>query len=109
MSVLTFSSFTLNGVDAQKFLQGQVTLNAEKLAEGTTRYTGICNLKGRIQFGFWLKKNTSESFDIITTTDLAEELSKHIKKFGAFSKMKLEDTGVVYPSIEGNHTVFTTA
>lgn len=109
MSVLTFSSFTLNGVDAQKFLQGQVTLNAEKLAEGTTRYTGICNLKGRIQFGFWLKKNTAESFDIITTTDLAEELFKHIKKFGAFSKMKLEDTGVVYPSIEGNHTVFATA
>lgn len=107
MSALAFHSFTLNGVDAQKFLQGQVTLNAEKLAEGTTRYTGICNLKGRLQFGLWLKKINAESFEIITTADQAEELSKHIKKFGAFSKMKLEDTGVAYPSIEGDHTVFS--
>ena len=33
MSNLAFSSFTLNGVDAQKFLQGQVTLNVAALAE----------------------------------------------------------------------------
>lgn len=108
MTVLAFSSFTLNGVDAQKFLQGQVTLNAEKLGENTTRYTGICNLKGRLQFGLWLKKNNAESFDIITTADQAEELAKHIKKFGAFSKMKLEEVGSVYPTIVGEHTEFGT-
>lgn len=109
MSALTFSSFTLNGIDAQKFLQGQVTLNVEKLAEGTTRYTGICSLKGRIQFGFWLKKNTAESFEIISPANAAEALSKHIKKYGAFAKMKLEEAGVVYPSIEADHTIFGTA
>jgi tRNA-modifying protein YgfZ len=108
MSEITFSSFTLNGVDAQKFLQGQVTLNVEKLAEGETRYTGICNLKGRLQFGLWLKKINSESFEIVTTADQAEELAKHIRKFGAFSKMKLEDTGVVYPTIHNAYTVFST-
>ena len=107
MSALAFSSFTLNGVDAQKFLQGQVTLNAEKLGENTTRYTGICNLKGRLQFGLWLKKINAESFEIITTADQAEELAKHIKKFGAFSKMKLEEVGTVYPSISGEHTEFS--
>ena len=32
MNNLAFSAFTLNGVDAQKFLQGQVTLNVEALA-----------------------------------------------------------------------------
>lgn len=51
-----FTLFTLNGVDAQKFLQGQVTLNTEALAENQTRYTAICSLKGRILFGLWLKK-----------------------------------------------------
>ncbi len=60
MSLPAFSSFTLTGVDAQKFLQGQVTLNVEKLTEGTTRYTGICSLKGRIQYGFWLKKKLAQ-------------------------------------------------
>ncbi len=67
MSHLAFSSFTLNGVDAQKFLQGQVTLNVTALAENLTRYTAICSLKGRIQFGLWLKKLNPESFEIVTT------------------------------------------
>lgn len=102
-----FTSFTLNGVDAQKFLQGQVTLNTEALAENLTRYTAICSLKGRIQFGLWLKKINPESFEIVTTQDQAEEFSKHIKKFGAFSKMKLEQVGPVFPTLNGDTTDFS--
>ena len=103
-----FTLFTLNGVDAQKFLQGQVTLNTEALAENLTRYTAICSLKGRIQFGLWLKKINPESFEIVTTQDQAEEFSKHIKKFGAFSKMKLEQVGQVFPILNGDTTDFST-
>jgi tRNA-modifying protein YgfZ len=108
MSDLAFSSFTLNGVDAQKFLQGQVTLHVERLEENTTRYTTICNLKGRILFGLWLTKINSESFEIVAVADQAEDLAKHIKKFGAFSKMKLEEVGTVYPTADGIQTTFTT-
>ena len=32
----------------------------------------------------------------MTTQDQAEEFAKHIKKFGAFSKMKLEEVGTVF-------------
>lgn len=108
MNPLAFSSFTLNGVDAQKFLQGQVTLNVEALAENLNRYTAICSLKGRIQFGLWLKKLNPESFEIITTQDQAEEFAKHIKKFGAFSKMKLEQAAPVFPILKGDTTEFGT-
>ncbi len=107
MDTLAFRAFSLNGVDAQKFLQGQVTLHVERLAENLTRYTGICNLKGRLQFGLWLTKLNSESFVIVTTSDQAEELAKHIKKFGAFSKMKLEEIGTVYPSLTEDSTTFS--
>ncbi|NNG81919.1 folate-binding Fe/S cluster repair protein [Acinetobacter sp. ANC 5378] len=103
-----FTSFNLNGVDAQKFLQGQVTLNTEALAENLTRYTAICSLKGRILFGLWLKKINAESFEIVTTQDQAEEFSKHIKKFGAFSKMKLEEGSQVFPTLNGDTTDFST-
>ncbi|WP_432209114.1 YgfZ/GcvT domain-containing protein [Acinetobacter variabilis] len=101
-----FTLFTLNGVDAQKFLQGQVTLNVETLAENLTRYTAICNLKGRIQFGIWLKKINPESFEIVSPEDQAAELASHIKKFGAFSKMKLEQGGPIYPVINDIQTDF---
>ncbi|MBP6113257.1 MAG: folate-binding Fe/S cluster repair protein [Acinetobacter sp.] len=108
MSHLAFSSFTLNGVDAQKFLQGQVTLHVERLEENQTRYTAICDLKGRIHFGLWLTKINPESLVIVTTQDQAEEFAKHIKKFGAFSKMKLEEAGQVYPTLQGDTTTFST-
>ncbi|EXA65039.1 aminomethyltransferase folate-binding domain protein [Acinetobacter baumannii 348935] len=101
-----FTLFTLNGVDAQKFLQGQVTLNVETLAENLTRYTAICSLKGRIQFGIWLKKINPESFEIVSPEDQAAELPSHIKKFGAFSKMKLEQVGPIYPVINDIQTDF---
>ena len=107
MSDLAFSSFTLIGVDAQKFLQGQVTLNTEALAENTTRYTAICDLKGRIHFGLWLNKVNPEHFEIVTTADQADEFSKHIKKYGAFSKMKLEPLGSVFPTLANDTTTFS--
>ena len=107
MSQLAFTAFSLNGVDAQKFLQGQVTVHVERLPENESRYTAICDLKGRIHFGVWIKRLNPESFELVTTQDQAEEFSRHIKKFGAFSKMKLAEVGQVFPSIVGNHTEFS--
>ncbi|MDH1004254.1 YgfZ/GcvT domain-containing protein [Acinetobacter junii] len=107
MSELAFTAFSLNGVDAQKFLQGQVTVHVERLALNESRYTAICDLKGRIHFGLWIKKLNTESFELVTTHDQAEEFAKHIKKFGAFSKMKLEEIGSVFPTIHGIKTDFS--
>ena len=108
MSDLAFSSFTLIGVDALKFLQGQVTVNVEALAENVSQYTAICDLKGRIHFWLLLKKLNPEHFEIVTTQDQAEEFAKHIKKFGAFSKMKLEQAAQVFPILNGATTDFST-
>ncbi|KXZ68280.1 YgfZ/GcvT domain-containing protein [Acinetobacter venetianus] len=107
MSQLAFTAFSLNGVDAQKFLQGQVTVHTERLPENESRYTAICDLKGRIHFGLWIKKLNPESFELVTTQDQAEEFAKHIKKFGAFSKMKLEEVGTVFPTPNGKQTEFS--
>ncbi|ENU31102.1 hypothetical protein F991_01008 [Acinetobacter sp. CIP-A165] len=107
MSQLAFTAFSLNGIDAQKFLQGQVTVHTERLPENESRYTAICDLKGRIHFGLWIKRLNPESFELVTTQDQAEEFSKHIRKFGAFSKMKLEEIGPVFPQVVGNNTEFS--
>lgn len=107
MSQLAFTAFSLNGVDAQKFLQGQVTIHVERIPENESRYTAICDLKGRIHFGLWIKRLNPESFELVTTQNQAEEFAKHIKKFGAFSKMKLEQTGPVFPTVNGIQTEFS--
>ncbi|USA53296.1 folate-binding Fe/S cluster repair protein [Acinetobacter sp. C32I] len=107
MSQLAFTAFSLNGVDAQKFLQGQVTVHVERVPENESRYTAICDLKGRIHFGLWIKRLGPESFELVTTQDQAEEFAKHIKKFGAFSKMKLEQIGPVFPKVDGIQTEFS--
>lgn len=107
MSQLAFTAFSLNGVDAQKFLQGQVTVHVERVPENESRYTAICDLKGRIHFGLWIKRLGPESFELVTTQDQAEEFAKHIKKFGAFSKMKLEQIGPVFPTVNGIQTEFS--
>ena len=109
MSELAFTAFSLNGVDAQKFLQGQVTVHVERLALNESRYTAICDLKGRIHFGLWIKKLNTESFELVTTYDQAEEFAKHIKKYGAFSKMTLSEQGAVFPKVVNHQTEFTTA
>lgn len=106
MSDLAFIQYQLSGVDAQKFLQGQVTLHVERLAEQTPRYTAICDLKGRIQFGLWLNKLDAEHFELVVTQDQSDEFAKHIKKYGAFSKMTLTLVGEVYPTLTSDSTSF---
>ena len=107
MNQLAFMAFSLNGVDAEKFLQGQVTVHVERLPENQSRYTAICDLKGRIHFGLWLKKISVQHFELVTTLDQAEEFSKHIKKFGAFWLMQLVQIGAVFPSMVENKTEFS--
>ncbi|MEB3767968.1 folate-binding Fe/S cluster repair protein [Acinetobacter sp. MD2] len=106
MSDLAFIRYQLQGVDALKFLQGQVTVHVERVPSKAPCYTAICDLKGRIQFGLWLRQHNSEHFEIVVTQNQSEAFAKHIKKYGAFSKMTLSDAVAVYPQFEAEATVF---
>ncbi len=104
---LSFAHFHYTGSDAEKFLQGQVTVNVAKLNADAFCPTAICNLKGRIQFGLWLKRHSSESIEIIISQDLAEGFAAHIKKFGAFSKATLSPADTIYPTIDQSNIGFS--
>jgi folate-binding protein YgfZ len=99
MSVLSFVRVQLNGADAEKFLQGQVTVDVSKLSSEEYRPTAISDLKGRIQYGLWLKRHSAESIDVVISSDQIEALQAHVKKYGAFSKFKQEAPAPVYPAI----------
>jgi folate-binding protein YgfZ len=103
---LSFSMFTLTGVDTEKFLQGQVTVDVTKIRSDEHRPTAICDLKGRIAFGIWLKRHSAEQFDVIISSDLLDSLKAHIRKYGAFSKMTTSDAQEIYPVIQNGSADF---
>ena len=97
---LSFSALTLQGADAEKFLQGQLTLDVTKLElEGRRLPTAICDLKGRVQFGLWIMRRSKDAFELIVSHDLSDALLKHLKKYGAFSKISLSSPITLIPAV----------
>lgn len=114
MTTISFTQFLLTGnaksndklADSAKFLQGQLTVNITKITHEFLP-TAICNLKGRVQFGLWLKK-CDTGYDIVLSSDLAENFTNHVKKYGAFSKVELIDKCEVFPTVVDNLPTFST-
>ena len=93
-----FSQLTLQGEDAEKFLQGQLTCDTTKLGL-SYQATALSNLKGRIEFGIWIKKQDEKHFDVVISADCAEAFQAHLKKFGAFSKFDTSAPVPIYPCV----------
>ncbi|MUG31508.1 MULTISPECIES: YgfZ/GcvT domain-containing protein [Psychrobacter] len=98
MSNLSFKQITLQGDDAAKFLQGQITVNVNRLT-ASYQPAAIANLKGRIEFGLWIKKQDDKQFDIVISSDCLAPLQAHLKKFGAFSKFTISEPIDIYPYV----------
>lgn len=92
--------------DTAKFLQGQLTANVAKITD-TFLPTAICNLKGRVQFGLWLKQ-CENGYHIVLSSDLAEDFANHVKKYGAFSKVELAAKCEIFPTVVDNFPTFST-
>lgn len=94
---MKFIAFELLGKDAEKFLQGQLTNNVAKITSDFLP-SAICNLKGRVQFGLWIRR-IDENFCLVMADDLADDFKAHIKKYGAFSKITLSEPTPIYPAV----------
>lgn len=99
-----FSQLTLTGKDAAKFLQGQLTVNTDKLTQDFLP-CAISDLKGRVHFGLWVNRD-GEALTLITLHDCMDELVAHIKKYGAFSKFNLSLPTPIYPGVADDLPVF---
>lgn len=100
-----FAQITLHGKDTAKFLQGQLTLNVDKL---TTEFSpcAISDLKGRVQFGLWVARSDEDTFTLVTSADCMDDLTAHIKKYGAFSKFNKGQPTPIYPMVENGVPTF---
>ena len=101
-----FSQLTLKGEDAEKFLQGQLTCDVTKLGL-SYQAAAIGNLKGRIEFGIWIKKQAEKQYDVVISSDCADAFQAHLKKFGAFSKFDTSTPTPIYPCVIDNVPTFS--
>ena len=88
MSNLAFSSFTLNGVDAQKFLQGQITCDLNKLSAGANTLGAYSNIKGKVEsmFRIW---RLHEDYYLRLPASMVEATMQELQKYAIFSKVQL--------------------
>ena len=77
------------GVDAEKYLQGQLTCDVMHLAAGASTLTAHCDPKGKMNSLFRLIKLSSEQFLILMPKNLFTPL-EHLKKYAVFSKVTFQ-------------------
>lgn len=80
----------VRGVDAAKFLQGQLTCNLNYLNEGTTSLGARCTPKGRMLSSFRVVID-GDGFLLAMASELIEAQLAELKKYAAFSKSTLSD------------------
>ena len=80
----------LTGQDSVKFLQGQITIDAESITTGKLNQGAICNPQGRCMALFWATEHNGSIY-LIQMRDTIESTIKHLSKYAVFFKTQLTD------------------
>lgn len=81
----------VNGADATRFLQGQLTCDLTTLQPGGNTLGARCSPKGRMQSSFRLLKLSDESYLLAIPAGLLAAQQQDLAKYAAFFKVQLED------------------
>lgn len=79
------------GVDAEKYLQGQLTCDVAKLAVGDHTLTSHCDPKGKMSSLFRLYRAEQEKFIAVIHQSLLPEALTQLKKYAVFSKITFSE------------------
>ena len=96
----SYSKLVVSGADALEFLQGQLTIDVQKLGAGETRRAGWCNPKGRVICLFDVSAE-DEGFTMTLPTELADDVVKRLTMFRFRSKVDFE----LQPSSDEGHLI----
>lgn len=86
----------LDGIDAGKFLQGQVTCDVRELENHTTRLGAQCNIKGRMLLCFRALQTSNQQILLRMHKDLVNTGLSSFGKYSVFFKVKLADASEQY-------------
>lgn len=80
----------ISGLDAAKFLQGQLTCDVREVTDTQSRLGAHCDPKGRVQFTFRLFKYQEDYYLCLEKNMISQAISL-LQKYAVFSKVSLQD------------------
>lgn len=84
----------LSGKESALFLQGQITIDTKKLAEGQWRRFAYCSRQGKILTNGIIAKTestaTNETFILLICTNIADRIVSSLKKFILRAKVEIK-------------------
>ncbi len=90
ISLLDSQTFAeISGPDSLRFLQGQLSCNMEKLAQGHHTTGVACNAKGRMYASFRIA-NTKDSYLLKMHRGLTKSFSDNLSKYAVFYKTQID-------------------
>lgn len=81
---------TFDGIDAQAFLQSQLTNDVAALRVGDWQWQGYCNAKGRLHATFALVRTGETTFHAVNHTSTTAFLVKRLTMFRLRSKLTID-------------------
>lgn len=81
---------SVQGTDAEKFLQGQLTCDIRDVTQQTTRLSGHCNPKGRLHGIFHVIQLETNYYCLALPSVQLMHVMNTLKKYAIFSKVKID-------------------
>ncbi len=78
----------VQGSQAAEFLQGQITIDTEKISDKHFKPACICNNKGRVMATFWIRK-LENGFKLAILEELCAPFEDHMNKYIPFFDAQL--------------------
>ena len=82
-----YSLIQIEGTEAEKYLQGQLTCDVTKLAGGESTLTAHCDPKGKMSALFRLIRQDEQTFYMLLKSELLPSALDQLKKYAVFSKV----------------------
>lgn len=86
-----FCQLKISGKDAQSFLQGQLSNDIDKIADGQWQLNAYCQHQGRIIALLWVTKS-ADDFYLVFAADLQDVVFKRLKMFALNADIDFENT-----------------